>query len=116
MTMIDERREAERLLYGLENGTMSPAEAAIVAEDLDPVLVYLIVNFLRAVHPASDPAATPVLERVVQLTSGHPNVVRKYREGEQEPVSRWFESEYEYRDYRWREPELIELIVEKLET
>jgi len=116
MTTIDERREAARLLSGLENGSLSPAEAPIVAADLDPVLVYLIVNFLRAVHPASDPAATPVLERVVRLTSGHPTVVSKYRDGEQDPVSRWFESEYEYRDFRGRESELIELIVDKLET
>jgi hypothetical protein len=116
MTTVDERREAARLLSGLENGTLSSTEAPIVAEDLDPVLVYVIINFLRAVHPASDPAATPVLERVVRLTSGHLGVLRKYGEGEQDPISRWFESEYEYRDYRGRESELIELIVDKIET
>ena len=116
MATIDERQEAARLLSGLENGTLSSTDAPIVAEDLDPVLVYVIVSFLRAIHPASDPAATPVLERVVRLTSGHPTVVRKYSDGEQDPVSKWFESEYEYRDFRGRESELIELIVDKLET
>ena len=116
MTQIDERTVAARLLSGLENGTLSAADAPIVADDLDPVLVYVIVNFLRAVHPASDPAATPVLERVVRLTSGHPTVVARYREGEQDPISRWFEGDYEYRDFLGRESDLIELIVDKLET
>jgi hypothetical protein len=116
MTTIDERTGAARLLSGLENGNLSAAEAPIVAEDLDPVLIYVIVNFLRAVHPASDPAATPVLERVVRLTSGHPTIVNKYREGEQDPISNWFESEYEYREFLGRESALIDLVVDKIET
>lgn len=86
MPQIDERTSAARLLTGLENGSLSVTDATIVAEDLDPVLIYVIVNFLRAIHPASDPAATPVLERVVRLTSGHPAIVRKYQEGEQDPI------------------------------
>jgi hypothetical protein len=95
---------------------MSPADAAIIAESIDPTLLYVIVSFLRAIYPASDPAATPVLERVVRLTSDRPAVIAKHREGEQDPVSHWFEDEYEYRDFRGRGSELIELIVDKLET
>jgi len=116
MPQIDERRSAARLLSGLENGSLSVADATIVAEDLDPVLVYVIVSFLRAIHPASDPAATPVLERVVRLTSGHPTVIRRYQEGERDPISRWFEGDHEYREFIGRESELIELIVDKIET
>jgi hypothetical protein len=116
MPQQDERAGAARLLRGLENGTLSAADAPILAEDLDPVLVYVIVKYLRAVHPASDPAASAVLERVVRLTSGHPAVVRKYREGEKDPISQWFEGEHVYSDYRGRESELIDLIVDKLET
>jgi len=116
MPQIDERTSAVRLLTGLENGNLSAADATIMAEDLDPVLVYVIVNFLRAIHPASDPAATPVLERVVRLTSGHPAVVSKYQEGEQDPISRWFEGDHEYREFLGRESDLIELIVDKIET
>ena len=116
MATIDERQGAARLLAGLENGGMSAVDAAIIAENIDPVLLYVIISFLRAVYPASDPAATPVLERVVRLTSGRPAVISKHREGEQDPVSHWFEDEYEYRDFRGRGSELIELIVDKLET
>jgi hypothetical protein len=116
MSPIDEKQEAERLLAGLENGGLSAADAVIIAEDLDPVLVYVIVSFLRAVYPASDPAASSVLERVVKLTSGSPAVIKKYREGGQDPISAWFESEHPYADLRGRGREMIELIVDKLES
>jgi len=116
MVAIDEKQEALRLLHGIENGGLSPADAAVIAENIDHVLVYVIVSYLRAIHPASDPVANAVLERVVNLTSGSPTVVRKHKEGEEDPVSRWFEDEYDYADFRGRDAELIALIVDKLET
>jgi hypothetical protein len=52
----------------------------------------------------------------VKLTSGSPAVIRKYREGGQDPVSAWFESEHPYADFRGRGREMIELVVDKLES
>ena len=114
--MLDEKTAAQRLLRGLENGGLSPAEAVVLAEDIDPVLFYVIVSFLREIHPASDPAATSVLERVVGLTSGSSVLVRRHKEGEQDPVSRWFEDEHEYRDFRGRGDDLVSVVVDKLES
>jgi hypothetical protein len=111
-----DRDLALRLLAGLEEGGMPASEAAIAAEDLDPVLVYFIVQFLRAVYPASSPAAHAVLQRVVELTSAYPAIVRKSKVGEEDPVSRWFGSEYAFGDFRGRGAELIEMIVDKLES
>ena len=113
---MSERRDAIRLLDGLENGGLPPADATVLAADIDPVLFYVTVSFLRAIHPASDPAASAVLERVVRLTSGNAALVRKHREGAEDPVSRWFESEYQYREFRGRGTELIDLIIDKLES
>lgn len=112
----DERRDAGRLLAGLEAGTLSAADARVLAEKLDPVLVYAIVSFLREVYPASDPAASSVLERVVGLTSASPALVKKYREGGQDPIARWLESEHPYRDFRGRGADLLALVAEKLDT
>ena len=114
--MTDEGRDAKRLLSGLENGTVTASDGAFIVESIDPVLVYLIVKYLREVYPASDPAATSVLERVVDLTSQSRVFVKKSKEGEQDPISRWFESEYVFRDYRGRGDEFIDLIVDKLES
>jgi hypothetical protein len=110
-----DRDLALRLLAGLEEGGMPASEAAIAAEDLDPVLVYFIVHFLRAVYPASSPAAHAVLQRVVDLTSSYPDIVRKSKAGEVDPVAMWFASEHSVADFRGRGAELIEMIVDKLE-
>ena len=116
MSTTTDKREALRLLAGLENGGMTTADAHVLAETLDPVLVYLIVRYLRESYPASDPAATSVLERVVALTSNHAAFVKKCREGEQDPVSRWFEAEHSFRPFRGRGSEFIDVIVDKLES
>lgn len=110
------KNDAMRLLQGLEQGTMNAVEARILAGTLDPVLVHIILRYLREVYPASNPAATAVLDRVVALTSGEPGLVAKVKEGEKDPVSAWFSSEYSFGDFRGRGAELLELIVDKLES
>jgi hypothetical protein len=109
-------RQTLKLLSGLENGSIGADDAFFVAEELDPVLVYFVTRFLRECYPASDPAARSVLERVVRLTTSHPEMVSICRQGEQDPVARWFDDEYTFREFRGRGPELVDLIVEKLES
>jgi hypothetical protein len=111
-----DRRAAERLLAGLENGGMDSADAAVLAASLDPVLVYLIVRYLRESYSASDPAAGSVLERVVALTSADRAIVEACRDGEQDPVARWFVAEHALGSFRGRRSELIARIVDKLES
>ena len=114
--MINERDAANRLLAGLENGTIRTHEAAGLAESLDPVLVCFIVRYLRECYPASDPVSPAVLERVVALMSAHREVVARSKEGEQDPITQWLNENYSFHEYRGRGTELIALIVDKLET
>ncbi len=116
MTKSTSKTPALRLLRGLENGGMSAADARTLAEDLDPVLVYVIVRYLRENYPVSNPAATAVLDRVVALTSAWPGIVAKSKAGEEDSVSEWFSSEYSFRDFRGLGTELVEMIVDKLES
>jgi hypothetical protein len=116
MNASGEKREALRLLGGLEMGGMPASEAADIAREIDPVLLYVIVTFLRRVYPASDPAATSVLERVVRMTAREQDLIRRHKEGERDPVSRWFESAYSYRDFRGRGEELVTIVADKLES
>lgn len=112
----DDRRDALRLLDALENGGMAAMDATILAEEIDPVLLYAIVNYLRAVYPASDPAAGSVLERVVALTTNSAVVVRRYREGENDPIATWFEDDHGYAAFRGRGPDMIAVLIDKLES
>ncbi len=116
MSTTTDKREALRLLTGLENGGMTTDDALVLAETLDPVLVYLTVRYLRESYPASDPAASSVLERVVALTSKHAAFIKKFRDGEQDSVSQWFESEHSFGSFRGRNLEFIDVIVDKLES
>jgi hypothetical protein len=112
--VTDEQRDASRLLTGIENGTLSAADAIVIVERIDPVLVYLVVSYLREIY-ASDRAGTAVLQRVVEL-SQKPAFVRKFRAGEEDPISKWFLSEHSFGDFRHRGAELIEIVVDKLES
>jgi hypothetical protein len=107
---------AERLLRGLEDGRLSTSEATTLAQDLDPVLVHSILRFLRETYPASHPAASGVLDRVVALTSNWPGIVAAAKTGEQDPISQWFASEYTFAEFRGRGPEMLDLIIDKLES
>jgi hypothetical protein len=109
------KAEALRLLRGLEDGGMTAVAARAVAEKLDPVLLYVVVRYLRDVYPASNPAASAVLERVVALTRAWPGLVARAKQGEAEPVAKWFARDHTFREFRGRPAEMIDIVVDKLE-
>lgn len=115
MTTPIDTKPALRLLRGLEAGGMPANEARTLAEGVDPVVLCFIVRYLRAVYPASDRAATAVLDRVVKLTASYPGMVAKVKKGEQDPVARWFTGAHSFGEFRGRGPALIALVVAKLE-
>jgi len=107
---------ALRLLAGLEAGSLSSVEAGQLAGRIDPVLVWAVIGYLRASYPASDRAASAVLERVVGLTRSDPEVVVAVRLGEADPVARWFVAEYGFGVWRGRGPAMIAQIADKLDS
>ena len=100
---------------GLEDGTLSTADAYNIADQLDPILVYFIVRYLRELYPPTAPASSGVIDRLVQLTSTYPSVVQACKEGEKDPMREWYEDGYETRQYRDDATAYVSLIVEKLE-
>src|SRR5262245_49738583 len=110
MSFEQEQRAALRILEGIEEGTMSATESLALVEEADPALVYLIFTWLRKRY-ADHPNADAVIGRLVAITRG--DVPRMMKEGQADPVSRWFEESYSYRTLEAKE--FIELIVEKLD-
>lgn len=111
MALEQEQRAALRILEGIEEGTLSASDSFALVEAADPALVYLIFTWLRkryADHPNSD----AVIGRLVAI-SDRGRVPAMMKEGQADPVARWFEESYSYRDLGSKE--FIELIIEKLE-
>jgi hypothetical protein len=115
MSIDHGKREGVRLLSGIENGTLSTADAYNVAEKLDPVLVYFTLRYLREKYPASSPSAEGVSRRLVELTSTYDDLVKRSKEGEKDSLREWFDDTYNLREFFDKPEELVELLVEKIE-
>jgi len=110
--MVEQVQAALRILSGIEDGTMSAADSQTLVEEADPALVYLLFTWLRKRykdHENSD----AVIGRLVEV-SNRGSISKQMNEGKADPVSRWFEEGYSYKDYPAQE--FVEMIVDKLET
>jgi hypothetical protein len=54
-----------------------------------------------------------VIGRLLAISDRYPEVGKKMKEGQEDPVVEWFEDGYTYRDLAAKD--FIELIIEKLE-
>ncbi len=91
---------------------MSASDSQAIVEEADPALVYLIFTWLRKrykEHTNSD----AVIGRLVEV-SNRGNIAKQMNDGKADPISRWFEENYSYKDLEKKE--FIELVVDKLET
>ena len=80
-------REGERFLTGVEDGILPSSDCYNIASSLDPVLVSLIVRYLRKKYPASNPQSSGVIGRLVDLSGTYPQIVKMVQEGEQDSIS-----------------------------
>ena len=116
MSVTSEKSEAVRLLKGLEEGHMNTADAGTLAGKLDSLLVYFVIRFLREKYPASREASAGVTERLLALTSTDEAVVKQARQGEEDPIREWFDDTYDIRDFYEKPNELMEMLVDKIES
>lgn len=110
-----EKRESLRFLTGVENGTLTAADAANVASKRDPVIVHFVLRYLREKYPASNPASQGVTQRLLELTSTYDGLVKAAKKGEKDSITEWFDDTYNIREYFDRPEELVDMLVEKIE-
>ena len=91
---------------------MSSAESFDLIEEADPALVYLIFTWIRKRY-ADHPNADAVVGRLLAVIGRDPSVAKKAKEGQEDPIVKWFEEEHSYREFGARD--FIELVVDKLE-
>ncbi len=114
MPFEHEKREALRMLQGIEDGTMTAMQSHDLLRDADPALVYFVFTWLREHYHRSHPAAEAVLGRVAAICVKYPAVTRQIKAGESDAVVSWFQDAYSYRDLDARG--FIDLVVDKLES
>ncbi|MBC7658647.1 MAG: hypothetical protein H7249_02975 [Chitinophagaceae bacterium] len=109
-------RDGMRWLEGLEDGTVGTGDLYILSQKMDPVLIHLCIKFLRKKYPSIKPEAAAVMARLVDLTSNYPEIVKLMKEAESDPVSEWFSDTYSFPEFYSKPEEMLELIVDKLES
>ncbi len=113
MAFREEKRAATRLLAALEDGILSTEDTRPLAEEADPVLLYLVLSWLRARYPATHPASDGVLGRIVALMQQSPVATRNARLGEKDSFVTGFEEAYTYRELD--RDTFVDVVVDKLE-
>jgi hypothetical protein len=108
------KRDAQRILEGLEDAKLNTDQTYHLVVEADPTLVFFLFAWLRANYPSTHSASDGVLGRLGELVTKYPTVARMARAGESDAVVAWFQDAYGYRDFRSRE--FIDLVVDKLES
>ena len=112
---VNPTENAIYVLEGIEDNKLDHEKVAKYIMDLDPVIVYFILRVLREKYPASNPASTGVLERLVNVLNTHPEVLKRSRAGEKDAVTEWFLESYELRSYFSKTEELFQMLNDKID-
>lgn len=115
MDINSQIRDAERLLRGLEQGSLNGSDAFVLADNTDPVVLHLIFSYLRTKYPAGNQSSKGVMERLLELTSTYPNLVTKAKKGEKDPITEWFMETYALKDFFGDAEEFVKLLIDKIE-
>lgn len=113
---MSELRNAQWTLDAIENGSATPATIYKTAAELDPVSVYFIFRYIREIYTPSHPAATGVMERMVELTRTYDDLVKIAKKAEKDPIKEWFDETYRIKEFQGRPHDLLEMIVDKIES
>lgn len=111
-----EVNQALWLLNGIENGTIDSTEAYKVGKELDPVTLHFVFRFLRDKYPPSHQHAQGVIERMVELTSTYSDLVSHAKKGEKDSITEWFDDAYSVKEFLNRPEQMIDMLVEKIES
>lgn len=109
------KREGHRFLVGLETGNVSAPDLFAISEELDPILVYFVIKYLRLVYTPSHPDAKGVTERIVELTSTYDSIVKAVKDGEKDSLNEWFDDDFNPRQFKENTEEFMDQLVEKIE-
>lgn len=109
------KRESLRFLVGLESGNLPASDLHAITVDLDPINIYFIVKYLRHQYGPGHPDAQGITTRLVELTNTYDDIKKAVRGYDSDPLNEWFEDDLNLADYRDKQEDFIEVLVEKIE-
>lgn len=110
------RNDFLRFIVGIENGTSDHEKLAKLAGTLDPVLIFFALRYIREKYPVGDPRGSGVTERLVELTTNHPQLIKASKKGATDSLVEWFDDTYTLRTYFTDLEGFADLIVEKFDS
>jgi hypothetical protein len=109
------KREGHRFLVGLETGNLPTEDIYAISENLDPILVFFCIKYLRMTYKPGHPDANGVAERILDLTKTYDSIVKAVKEGEGDSLNEWFEDDLNPSQYKDNTEVFMDLLVEKIE-
>ena len=116
MEQSAEFSQSIRFLTSLEKGTAPISDVYQQSNDLDPVIVFWVIQYLRKKYPASNSASMGVLQRIVELTTTYPDIITKAKAGENDSISEWFADSFSLNECFGDGEQMITLLIDKLQS
>lgn len=105
------KRNVYRFMDVIEEGRLPLAEAFQIAEELDPLLLYFVLRYLKETYGRDTQGPGG---RLLQFLSSYPTIAKFAAPPKNEPMVEWFNDSYAVRSFENREA-YLEMIIDKLE-
>ncbi len=105
------KRKVYRFMDIIEEGRIPLLEGFQIAEELDPLLLYFMLRYLKETYGRETQGAG---DRLLQFLSNYPSIAKYAVAPKNEPMVEWFNDSHTVRSFKSRN-EYLEMIIDKLE-
>ncbi|MBP6218645.1 MAG: hypothetical protein KA436_08670 [Oligoflexales bacterium] len=105
------KRNVYKMMDAIEGGSVPLYDAFLLAEELDPLLLYFVLRYLKETYGRDTQGPGG---RLLQFLSDYPQISKFAATPKNEPMIEWFDESYSVRSFKTRE-DYLETIIDKLE-
>lgn len=105
------KRKIDRFMDAVSDGMIPLEEASLIAEELDPLLVYFMLRYLKEMYGKDQQGSGG---RLLQLLSNYPVLAKLAVAPKNEPMLEWFNDSHTVHSFHSRD-EYLNTIIDKLE-
>jgi hypothetical protein len=111
MENID-KRNVSRFMDAIEGGVVPLDDAFLLAENIDPLLLYFMLRYLKESYGRDTQGPGG---RLLQFLSTYPQMAKFAIPPKNEPMVEWFNDGYTVQSFKSRD-EYLDMIIDKMET